>query len=165
MKKIILMLVLGLFSFSAFAEIKIGFVDVRRAVESTKAGQKVKKDLEEDFKKREAALNKKAQDIEKKREEFETKRLVWSDDKQKEKQEELQRLMMTFNEEAEKNNLELRRQEQSMMEPIFKKMQEVINDIAEKDKYTLIMQNRENILWAKEEINLTDRVVKEFEKK
>lgn len=150
---------------AAAAELKIGFVDVRKAIETTKAGQKVKKDLETDFKKREKDLQKRAEDIKKMNQDYEKKSLVLSDEAKLKKQQELQEEMMKYNQEVQKNTADLRKKEQDLMEPIFKKMQNVINDMAKKESYTLIIQNRENILYATQEIDLTDKVVKEFEKK
>jgi outer membrane protein len=147
------------------AELKIGFVDVRKAIETTKAGQKVKKDLEADFKKREKELQKRADDVKKMNTDYEKKSLVLSDEAKLKKQGELQEEMMKYNQEVQKNTADLRKKEQELMEPIFKKMQDVINDLAKKESYALIIQNRENILYASQEVDLTDKVVKEFEKK
>jgi outer membrane protein len=167
MKKALGLLIAILFTAGATsaADLKIGFVDVRKAIETTKAGQKVKKDLEADFKKREKELQKRAEDVKKMNQDYEKKSLVLSDEAKLKKQGELQEEMMKYNQEVQKNTADLRKKEQELMEPIFKKMQEVINEMAKKDSYTLIIQNRENILYAAQEIDLTDRVVKEFEKK
>ncbi len=166
MRKILAVIALtGLFTTAQAAEVKIGYVDVRKAIEGTKAGQKVKKDLEVDFKKREKDLQKRAEDVKKMNQDFEKKSLVLSDDAKMKKQQEIQEEMLKYNQEVQKNTTDLRKKEQELMEPIFKKMQEVINGIAKGEKYTLILQNRDNILFADKEIDLTERVVKEFEKK
>ena len=153
------------FSLSALAEVKVGFVDVRKAVESTKAGKKVKTELESEFKKRENALKKRADDIKKMTDDFEKKNAVLSDDARAKKQQEIQEEMLKYNQEVAKNTSDIRKKEQDLMEPIFKKMQTVINEIAQKEKYTLVLQSRDNILYAQKEIDLTDAVVTAFEKK
>jgi outer membrane protein len=166
MKKLGLIIAALLVAGTASAtEVKLGFVDVRKAIEDTKAGKKVKSDLDADFKKREKDLQKRADDVKKMQADYEKKSLVLSDEAKAKKQNELQEEMMKYNQEVQKNTADLRKKEQDLMEPIFKKMQDVINDIAKKENYTLIIQNRENILYAAQEIDLTDRVVKEFEKK
>lgn len=165
MKKIIVGTVLSLFALQAFAEVKIGFVDVRKAVESTKAGKKVKTELESEFKKREKNLKKQADDIKKMTEDFEKKSAVLSEDARNKKQQQIQEEMLSYNQEVGKNTSDIRKKEQDLMKPIFEKMQTVINDIAKKENYTLILQSRDNVLYAQKEIDLTDKVVKEFEKK
>ncbi len=166
MKKMILAVcTLGLFSTAALsAEQKIGFVDVRKAIEATKAGKKVKGDLEVDYKKREKDLQKQAEDIKKMNQDYEKKNLVLSDDAKLKKQQEINEEMMKYNQAVQKNTGDLRKKEQELMEPIFKKMQTVINGIAKDENYTLILQNRENILFAAKDIDLTDKVVEKFEK-
>ena len=42
---------------------------------------------------------------------------------------------------------------------------DVINKIAKKDKISMVLQSRDNVLFATKELDLTDRVVKEFEKR
>lgn len=162
---LIAVLLVGVFSLSALAEQKIGFVDVRKAVEATKAGKKVKTELESEFKKREAALKKRAEDIKKMTEDFEKKSAVLSDDARGKKQQEIQEEMMKYNQEVAKNTSDIRKKEQDLMEPIFKKMQDVINEIAKKQDYSLVLQSRDNVLYAKKEVDLTDEVIKAFEKK
>lgn len=163
---------LGLFIATLFvagaasaAELKVGFVDVRKAVEATKAGQKAKKDLEADFKKREKELQKLADDVKKMNADYEKKSLVLSDEAKLKKQQEIQEGMTKYNLEVKKNTDDLRKKEQELMEPILQKMQEVISRIAEKEGYSLIIQNREIIAYASKDSDITDKVVKEFEKK
>lgn len=166
MKKMMLAVcALSLFSTAALsAEQKIGFVDIRKAIEATKAGKKVKADLEADYKKREKDLQKQAEDIKKMNQDYEKKNLVLSDDAKLKKQQEINEEMMKYNQAVQKNTGDLRKKEQELMEPIFKKMQTVINGIAKDENYTLILQNRENILFAAKDIDLTDKVVEKFEK-
>lgn len=166
MKKMLLTIcALGLVSTAALsAEQKIGFVDIRKAIEATKAGKKVKTDLEADFKKREKDLTKQADDIKKMNQDYEKKNLVLSDDAKLKKQQEINEEMQKYNVAVQKNTGDLRKKEQELMEPIFKKMQTVINTIAKDENYTLILQNRENILFAAKDIDLTDKVVQKFEK-
>jgi outer membrane protein len=146
------------------AEMKIGFVDVRKAVESTKQGKKVKTELETEFKKREKELQKKADDIKKMTTDFEKKNAVLAEDARLKKQQEIQEEMLKYNQDVQKNTADIRKKEQDLMEPIFKKMQKVIDDVAKKENYTLVLQSRDNILYAVKEVDLTDSVVKAFEK-
>jgi len=167
MKKInmALFLAIALFVNFAFASLKIGFVDVRKAVESTSAGKKVKSKLEAEFKKREKTLKKQAEGIQKMTEDFEKKRAVLSNKARAEKQQSIQEEMLKYNQDVTRNTSDIRKKEQELMKPVFEKMEKVINNIAKKEKYTLILQSRDNVLFAKKEIDLTDKVVKAFEKK
>jgi len=148
----------------AATDLKIGFVDVRKAVESTKEGKKVKTELEAEFKKREKELQKRADDIKKMTSDYEKKSAVLAEDTRLKKQQEIQEEMLKYNQEVGKNTQDIRKKEQDLMEPIFKKMQKVINDVAKKEGYSLVLQSRDNVLYAVQEIDLTDKVVSAFEK-
>jgi outer membrane protein len=148
----------------SLAEIKLAYVDVRKAVESTKAGKKVKEELEKEFKKRETALKKRAEDIKKMSQDFEKKSAVLSDEARAKKQQSIQEEMLKYNQEVSQNTADIRKKEQDLMEPVFKRMQEVINKIAEKESISMVLQSRDNVIFAIKDLDLTDRVVKEFEK-
>src|SRR5579872_2593210 len=80
----------------AAADIKIGVVDVPRAIQATKEGQKIKKALEEDYNKRKADLEKKAKDIEAMQQDFEKKSLVLSDEARQKKAQSIEEEKMKY---------------------------------------------------------------------
>jgi outer membrane protein len=166
MKKLMLIMAVAMFTVAAHAEVKIGYVDMQKAVQSTKAGQKAKKELETEFEKRKKTLQTKESDLKKMGEDLEKKAMVLSDDVRAKKQKEFQESMMEFQQNVQKNQQEIQEQEKKLTEPILKKLSEVIGDIAKKDNYTVILEKRENaVLWAQKDLDITDQVVKAFETK
>ena len=166
MKQLITIMAVTLMAVAARAEVKIGYVDMQKAVQSTKAGQKAKKELETEFEKRKKTLQAKEADLKKMGEDLEKKAMVLSDDVKAKKQKEFQTQMMEFQQNVQKNQTEIQEQERKLTEPILKKLSEVIDDIAKKDKYTVILEKRENaVLWAQKELDITDEVVKAYEAK
>lgn len=152
--------------FSAAAEVKIGYVDLQKAIQETSAGKKAKAELEKDFNKRKKDLEKMEADLKKMGEDLEKKAMVLSDDIRGKKQAEFQQEMMKYREAVSKNQLEIQKKERDLTLPIIKKLREVIEDIAKKDGYTMVLEKAEqSVLWAKQEADLTDDVVKAFEKK
>ena len=150
---------------SANADVKIGYVDMQKAIQTTKAGQKAKKDLEAEFEKRKKSLQSKEADLKKMGEELEKKAMVLSEDVRAKKQKEFQTSMMEFQQTVQKNQKEIQDQERKLTEPILKKLQAVIEGMAKKDNYTVILEKRENgVLWAQKELDITEQVVKAFEK-
>ncbi len=150
----------------AQAEVKIGYVDMQKAIQTTKAGQKAKKDLEAEFEKRKKSLQSKETELKKMGEELEKKAMVLSEDVRMSKQKEFQEKMMEFQQTVQKNQKEIQDQERKLTEPILKKLQAVIEEMAKKDSYTVIMEKRENgVLWAQKELDITEQVVKAFESK
>ncbi len=165
MKVLLMIIAVALIGAKANADVKIGYVDMQKAIQTTKAGQKAKKDLEAEFEKRKKSLQSKEADLKKMGEELEKKAMVLSEDVRAKKQKEFQTSMMEFQQTVQKNQKEIQDQERKLTEPILKKLQTVIEDMAKKDNYTVILEKRENgVLWAQKELDITEQVVKAFEK-
>jgi len=160
-----LLLAFALFGFSAQAQTKIGYVDIQKAIQETSAGKKAKKDLETDFNKKKKELEKKEADLKKMNEDLEKKALVLSEEVRTQKQQELQQEMMKYRELVGKSQMDIQKRERDLTLPILEKIRGIVEDIAKKDSYTVILEKSEqSVLYANKEIDLTDRVVKEFEK-
>jgi outer membrane protein len=73
---------------------------------------------------------------------------------------------MKYREAYEKNRLEIQKKENDLTMPIIKKLREVIEDIAKDGGYTMIFEkSQQSVLWAQKDADLTDAVVKAYEKK
>lgn len=148
------------------AALKIGYVDMQRAIQSTTAGKKAKETLESEFNKKKKELEKKEADIKKMNEDFEKKKLVLSDDVKEKKAGELRVEMMKYQELVGKSQLEIQKKERDLTLPIVKKLKDILDDVAKKEGYTMVLEKSEqNVLYAVKEIDLTDRLIKDFEKK
>jgi len=169
MKKIRIFVLPVLLLFSAnlaFASIKLGYVDLQKAITETSHGKAAKKKLEKEFKKKQAQLKKREADLKKMSADLEKKSLVLSDDVRLKKQQNLQQEMLKYRELVGKSQLEIQKKERELTLPIVKKLQKIIAAIAKKEGYTMVLEKSEqSVLWASKDADLTDRVVKEFEKK
>lgn len=163
MKKIFFMLIAVLFAGQATfaADAKFGYIDIQKAIQATKAGQKAKADLEADFKKKEAVLKEKEKDIKTMREDFEKKSSVLSDEVKGKKQMEIQEQMLKFQRQATESQMELQKRERDLTQPILEKLRKAIEKVATEENMSMVF---ENAVWAKKELDITDKVVKTFEK-
>lgn len=160
-------LVFALGSFSARgAEFKMGFIDMQKAIQATTAGKKAKKDLEDEFNKKKKDLDKRETDIKKMGEDFEKRSMAMNEESRMKKQGEIQNEMKKYQELAAKSQMEIQKRERDLTQPIVTKLRSIIEDIAKKEDFTAILEKSEqSVMWAKKEIDLTDRVVKEYDKK
>lgn len=148
------------------AEIKLGVIDMQKAIQETSAGKKAKKDLEEEFNKKKKDLDKREADIKKMGEDFEKRSMAMNDEAKLKKQAELQGEMRKYQELAGKSQMEIQKRERDLTQPIVTKLRTIIEGIAAKEDLTVVLEKSEqSVMWAKKEIDLTDRVIKEFEKK
>ncbi|MBX3018114.1 MAG: OmpH family outer membrane protein [Bdellovibrionaceae bacterium] len=144
---------------------KVGFVDVQKAVQATSQGKKAKATLDGEFKKRKDTLDKKKADIEKMGQDLEKKKSVLSEEVLGKKQMELQEEMMKFQKQVGENQMEIQKKEEELVGPILEKMKGVIESVAKEKGYAMVLEKKaQNVLFSVADADLTDDVVKAFEK-
>jgi outer membrane protein len=172
MRKIVLMGVAGLFllvlaaspALAAEASIKIGLVDLFKAVNESEQGKKAKAELESIIKGKQETLEEKGKSIEKLKGELDKQGGVLSADAKRGKEEEMERLTREYQRNVADSQSEVRKKEGELTGRIVKDLREVVAEIAQEDKYTIIMENAEGlILFADKSLDITDRVIKKFD--
>src|ERR1700761_1218054 len=78
--------------------VKIGFVDMQKAIQATDTGKKAKKELEKEFNDKKKELTEKEKDLKKLSEDLEKKSMVLSDEVKQKKQMEFQEEMLKYRE-------------------------------------------------------------------
>ncbi len=151
----------------AQAEFKLAYVDIQRAIEKTSMGKKAKEEMKKEADKKNKELEKKKTDIDKMREDIEKKRSVLAEEALAKRTGELQDEMQKFNQTASKAQVELQKKESELLEPIVKKMKIVIERLAKEKGVSMVIQSNQNaqiVLYAAAEFDLTDDLVKAFDK-
>lgn len=144
---------------------KVGYIDMQKAIQATSTGKTAKAQLEKDFNKRKKELESMQKDLEQMSKDLEKKAAVLSEDVRSEKQAELQKEMLKYQKAMNQSQLEIQKKERDLTLPILKKLQQVIQEIANEKGYSMVLEKSEqSVLWAKKEIDLTDEVVKKYEK-
>jgi outer membrane protein len=157
---------LCLVGFGAQAEsaFRMGTVDMQRAIQTSSAGKKAKTELEAEFNKRKKELEKKEGDLKKMKEDIEKKQAVLSEEVLGKKQSDFRDEMMKYQEVVQKNQMEIQKKERDLTQPILEKMRKVIAKVAQEQKYTMVIENSPMVLYAEPGHDLTDDVLKAFEK-
>ena len=149
-------------------EVKIGYIDSQRIFAEFRETQEAEKLYKKEVEKWKADAAVKEQEIAKLQEELRAQSLMLSEEKQKEKKleidrklEEYQRFVAeTFGEEgmAAKRNREL-------TQPIVERINKILENLSETDGYSLVFDvANANIVYAKKDLDLTDRVLEELNK-
>lgn len=147
------------------ADSKVGYVDVQKAIQSTNSGKKAKESLDSEYAKRKKDLDKKKSDIEKMGQDLEKKKAVLSEEVMQKKQMELQEEMMKFQKVVAENQLEIQKKEKELVEPILEKMKKIIEKVAQEKGFTIVLEKSgQNLLYAQKDADLTDDVIKTYEK-
>ena len=153
---------------SIFAQngLKVGYVNMNRAINQSDEGKRSKKFLEAQFDQSKRSLDVKKQTIIAKEKEL-NESLMLSEEAKSEKRREVERLKEELREEAKKEQDSFRKDEQRHTTKIFEDLLSVVKKISEREKYDLILEYNvsQTILYSRFEFNdITDEVIQEYNK-
>jgi outer membrane protein len=158
---VVLMLLTGS---HAYAEnIKIGAVDLLRALNESDAGKKAKTDLEFLIKTKQTSLDEKGKNIEKLKSDFEKQASVLSADARRSKEEELEKMIRDYQRQMSDSQNEVKKKEGDLTGDILRELREIIQQMGNEEGYSLILEGGDGqILFAKKELDLTESVIKKY---
>jgi len=165
----IAVLILGVFSLRAGAQLKIGYINSDRILREYKEAQDVQKQLDAKNQEWQRQAQQMQQEIQEKQRQLESQSLLLSEEKKAEKQREIQELINKFQQfQLEKwgQNGEAFRLQQELMRPIFDRINEVLQKIGKEEGFDYIFDSvAGNIVYAApDQPDLTDRVLEELNK-
>jgi outer membrane protein len=143
------------------AEAKIGYVDLRVALNDSDAGKKAKVELESMIKTKQTSIDEKGKVIEKLKADFEKQSSVLSAEARKSKEDEIERLLRDYQRLVQDSQNELKKKEGELTGAIIKELREVVEKIGQDEGYSLLLENVEGIiLYSRKDLDITERVVK-----
>jgi outer membrane protein len=146
-------------------EIKIGTVDMQKALQSVEAGKKAKSQLEKEFNAKKKELQGEETAIRKMGEEFKKQSLVLSDEARTKKQGEIQERIMKLQEETARSQTEIQKKEQDLTLPIITKLRGIIGEVAKQRGYSVVLERNENmVLFSQDKDDLTGEVISIYNK-
>jgi len=163
----VLLLLLATATPSLAADVKIATFNIQQIIEKSKSGAEARKvmeakktELEPKFKGEQDSLKAQADEIEK-------KGSAWSEEVKAGKERDYQKKMREYQLKVEDAQFEMKQLEKKVLDPIFKELQTVINEIGKADGLTLIFEkSRSNgLLYAAESLDISDKVVKALDAK
>jgi outer membrane protein len=165
MKKMFLFLMMFvMLSGHAYAEnVKVGVVDLMKALNESNAGKKAKGELESLIKAKQAVLDQKGKEIEKVKSDLEKQSSVLSPEAKKSREDDLERMLREYQRLVQDSQNEVKKKEGELTGGILKEMRVIIGKMGQEGGYTIILENVEGVvLFSKKEINLTDAVIKKY---
>jgi outer membrane protein len=135
---------------------KIAYVDLQRTLSETAVGKKAKKKLEDDKVKKQGELKKKEKELTAFAAELDKQRAVLKPDVLRKREQELQQKYVGLQELYMQLQQDLAKQEAQLVREIFAKAGPIIEKIAKKDGYTLILEKNESaVLFAADGMDIT----------
>ncbi len=168
MKRVGFLLVFCLFlsSVAYGAELKIGYVDLQKALNESEGGKKAKADLDEIIKAKQLLIDKKGKELERLKEELDKQSALLSDEARKARQDALDKKMRDFQRFVQDAQAEVKKREAEFTDELLKDLRKIIEGIGKEGHYVLILERVEGfILYADKAIDLTDEVIKRYNEK
>ncbi|MDA3838866.1 MAG: OmpH family outer membrane protein [Candidatus Delongbacteria bacterium] len=167
MKKLLTLFIL-MISIVAFAEMKFAYINSDKVLAEYSEAKKAKEELAKWNKDQEGKAMQMEQSIKKLEEEFKNMSVMISEEKKNEKMQDGQKQLMDlqqFKEQIWGQTGEFYKKNETLMQPIIDKINEVIKDVSEKGKYDYVFDaNTGTLLFAKPEYEITDEILKVLNK-
>ena len=158
-----LALVVATTTAAAAQEIKIGYVDLQRALNESNAGRQAKERFKKEVDKYQGDLKKQKDDLETLREQLEKKALVMKEDERRSLELDYQRRARDFERAYKDSQGELQLKDNELTADILKEINVVVQEYGKEQGYTLILENSSStVLYSSQNADLTDRIIEVY---
>jgi outer membrane protein len=141
----------------ALAETKIGFVNGQKVINESPQAAKAKKKLEKEFEKRDQDLQKLAKQLQSLQESLEKNAVTMSETDRRNKEREFADLNRDFQRKQREFREDLNLRQNEEMAGIYERVNKIIKQVAEAEKYDLIIQEG---VYVSPKLDITDKVIK-----
>jgi len=148
---------------AAAAEVKIGFIDLQKAVASTKDWKKSFSAFKTSFKKEKDNIAQKEERLKKMVDDLSNKNFVLDPELKKKKAEDLNKEKVKFERYVQDKNAEFAKKEKEMTGKILEQMLEVVRKIGKEEKYTMILEQKA-LIFHDQGNDVTDLAIKTYDK-
>ncbi|HEV8341050.1 MAG TPA: OmpH family outer membrane protein [Candidatus Binatia bacterium] len=163
MKKGWMVFFMLLFSASAWAQekIKMGYIDIQRAIVESQSGKKAKENFQAQVKKAEGELLKEKQELERLKSDLDKKSPLLKEEERRSLEKELDRRYVGYQRTMRDSQEELRQRENEMTAVILRELEKIVAEIGKNEKFTLILE-RSQVLYIDQGIDITNKVIEVY---
>jgi outer membrane protein len=142
----------------------IGFVDLRKALDSVEAYKSVKSTLDKELSSKKQELEKAQETLKKDAEQFDKKAAILNDSAKAQKQAELQKRFADLQKSAMESQTDLQKKERDLTQPLLDEMKSIIEGVGKEKSFQLVL-NEAAVLYAQAGSDITSQVVERFNAK
>jgi outer membrane protein len=142
-------------------KVKIGYIDLQRAISESQAGKRAKERFQAQVKRVEADLLKEKQEIERLKTEFDKKGPLLKDEERRSLEADLQKRYVNYQRAMNDYQQDLRQKEGAMTGDILKELEKIVNEVGKAEKFTLIFE-RSQLLYSDQGIDVTNKVIEVY---
>ncbi|MDP2135898.1 MAG: OmpH family outer membrane protein [Sulfuritalea sp.] len=145
------------FSAVALAESKIGAINIQKILNDAPQATRAKKKIEKDFEKRDQDLQRIAKQLQGMQESLDKNAVTMAESERRTKEREFGELNRDFQRKQREFREDLSQRQNEEMAAIFERVNKIIKQIAETEKYDVIFQEA---AYINPRIDITDKVIK-----
>jgi len=154
-----------LVSGQAFALV-LGKVDVQKVLISVDQGKKVRDQLKKEFDSKQNEIRKEEDKIRKLQQDFEKQSAVMNDKAKGKKQKEIQDQIMGLQQKSMDYQKTIQDMENNLKRPILENIKKIVEEVSKDSNVDVTFEvSTAPVIYAKEEKDLTDEVIKKYNKK
>jgi len=144
------------------ADIKLGYIDMQRALNGSEAGKEAKEQLAARVKKYQDEINVKQEDLKKLKDDLEKQGMLLSDSARSAKEKDYQNKLKDFQRFTKDAQDELQGKDEEFTRKILEQMEKIIQEYGRKNGFTFIFVRNENMLFVDDKVDLTEEILKLF---
>ncbi len=147
-------------------DMKIGYVDLQKALNEAEAGKKAKETFKGEVDRMENSLEKKKQELEKLKDELEKKGLLLKEEERDSLERDYRQKLRDFERQYKDSQQELQIKDRELTGRILEDLRQVVQAMGEEGSYTVILEgNNTVVLYGSKAIDLTETVIKTYNQK
>ena len=164
--KVFTLIMALLLPMTIMASSTVGKVDIQRVLITINEGKAVRDKLKGQFDEKQKIVKKEEADIRKLQEDLKKQAMVLNDKAKAKKEKEIQTRFMKLQQQTMGYQKEIQALENKYKKPILNKLRDIITDVSKKAGVDMTFESSTApIVYAKSEKDLTDEVIKEYDKK
>ena len=142
------------------ADLKLGYIDMQRALNASEAGKEAKEQLATRVKKYQEEINTKQENIKKLKDELEKQGMLLSESARAAKEKDYQQRLKEFQRFTKDAQDELQGKDEEFTRKILEGMEKIIQEFGRKNGYTFIFVKNEGMLFVDDKADVTEEVLK-----
>lgn len=145
-------------------DLKVGVVDSRRAMVSSKEGRAADKVMADLFEKKKKKIEPLDEELKRRKEEFDSQRFVLSKEALEERRLDLMKRQRDLERAMSEAQEELEIEQRKLMQPLVKHTDEVLTKLGKEKKFTVILEKSSpGVLYFKDSLDITDLVIQRLD--
>jgi outer membrane protein len=162
-KTLVLALVLATATGAVAQQVKIGYVDLQRALNESTAGKAAKERFKVQVDKLQNDLKKKKDQLDALKEQLEKKASVMKEEEARNLQKDYERKARDFERAYKDSQSELQQKDNELTVDLLKELQGVIEQFGKENNYSIILeQSSSSVLYGAPELDLTDQIITRY---